>query len=112
MSEEKHVFQVGETVAVCFSGKPKHESTVTKVRKYKHRTKITIEGGAEYDADGVAWDFPYASRSIAAMTPEVVAGLQHAKNVRTIVHAVEWLSDGEAARVAALIREIRQGVQP
>lgn len=78
-------FKINDRVAVMRDGKVLGSATVTKVRAYKNRTKITTTNGYDYDQNGYTWDPHSVSRSaIVPWSDEIEARLAAARDRRTI----------------------------
>ncbi len=78
-------FKINDRVAVMRGGKVLWSATVTKVRAYKTRTKVTTSNGYDYDQNGYTWDPHSVSRSaIVPWSDEIEARLAAARDRRTI----------------------------
>ena len=102
-------FAVGDAVAI-YRGRGVPEvsrDTVTAVRVYKHRTKVTLASGQAFDGEGKPWESSYAVVKLRHWDAKAETAEKFAADLATLraLPSDEW-TPAEASKIATAIRDV------
>ena len=108
-------FAVGDAVAI-YRGRGVPEvtrDTVTAVRVYKHRTKVTLASGQAFGGEGSPWESGYHWRRVTHWDDAAETSNQFAADLYTMraLPSDEW-TPAEASKIATAIREVLANREP